>query len=124
MLDRTEKLLRAELQAHPKNGDALIHLGLTLTRSGKFAEATALGRKAADLEKHDPLIKYRLAQMLSLQMYSAQKKKTDEKKKEEALVALRDAVRLSYNFDELANADFYNMYQGPEYRTAIQVAGQ
>ena|GEM_PF-1716036 len=124
MLDRTEKVLRAELQAHPKNTDALIHLGLTLTRLGKFAEATALARKAGELEKNNPMIKYKMAQMLSLQMYSAQKKKTDEKKKEEALVALRDAVRLSYNFDELANADFFNMYQEPEYRTAIQAAGQ
>lgn len=124
MLERTEKILRTELQVHPKNSDALMVLGLTLTRLGKFAEATLLARKAADVDKDNPSIKYKIAQMLSLQMFSAQRKKTDEKKKEEALRTLREAVRLTYNFEELSNADFFNMYQLPEYHAAIQIAGQ
>src|ERR1051325_2281078 len=64
----------------------------------------------------------RIAQMYSLQMYSQKEKKIDEKAKENALRALSDAVRLSYRLDELASADFYNLSDQPEFRTAIEQA--
>ncbi len=124
MLDRAEKVLREEIQKNPKNADALISLGLTLTRLGKFAEAYTLAHKALDLAKDDAVTKYRAAQILSIQMYSEQHKKLDEKKKEEALTLIRDAVARDYNMAELANADFYNMHDQPEFRTASTVSRQ
>ena len=121
-LERAEKMLREEIQKNPKNADALTTLGLTLTRLGKFAEANALARKALDLPGDDVMTKYKAAQILSLQLYSAQKKKTDEKKKQDALVLLREAVGREYNLAELANGDFYNMHDLPEFRAAISVS--
>ena len=121
-LERAEKILREEIQKNPKNTDALTTLGLTLTRLGKFSEANALAHKALELSGDDIVTKYKAAQILSLQLYSAQKKKTDEKKKQEALSLLREAVGREFNLVELANGDFYNMHDQPEFRAAISVS--
>jgi tetratricopeptide (TPR) repeat protein len=121
-LETAEKILREEIRKNPKNTDALTALGLTLSRLGKFAEANALEHKALELAGDDVLTKYRAAEILSLQMYSAQTKKIDEKKKQEALGLLHDAASRDFNLVELANADFYNMHDLPEFRAAISVA--
>ena len=120
LLSKTAALLRSELDRHPKNSRAMIYLALIFTRQGKFPEATALAVKASSLGEADPEVKYKAAQMYSLQMYSSKEKKVDEDKKDEAVKALREALTLRFRLDELANADFYNMFERPEFRTAIQ----
>ena len=119
LLDKLEKALRAKLKAEPNNSGAMIYLALTLTRMGKFPEATTWGQRALELQPDDPTICFRLAQMYSLQMYSPARKKVDDKKKDEATKVLKQALRLSYRLDELTNADFYNMYEHGNFRTVI-----
>ncbi|HTK81278.1 MAG TPA: hypothetical protein VL633_03225 [Bacteroidota bacterium] len=119
LLDKLETALRAKLKMNPSNANAMIYLALTLTRMGRFPEATMWGQKAYELNSSDPVTCFRLAQMYSLQMYSSQRKKTDDKKKEEATKALKQALRLSYRVDELANADFYNMYEHGDFLSVI-----
>jgi hypothetical protein len=97
----------------------MIYLALTLTRLGKFPEATTWGRKGVEMNPTDSNLKYRLAQMYALQMYSSQRKKTDEKKKEDAVKALKEALALNYRLDELTNADFYNMYEHGDFHRVI-----
>jgi TolB-like protein/Tfp pilus assembly protein PilF len=122
LLSKAETVLRAVVQKDPKDVRALMYLALTLTRQGKFPEATELASKAEKTGKDIPEVKYRIAQMYSLQMYSLKEKKVDEKAKENALQALHDAASQSYRFDEIASADFYNLYELPEFRTAIEQA--
>jgi len=124
LLENLEKTLRAELKSSPANSSAMIYLALTLTRLGRFPEATTWGQKAVEVNGSDPTIKYRLAQMYSLQMYSTQRKKLDEKKKDEATRALKNALSVSYRLNELANADFYNMYKYSDFQNVITTAGQ
>jgi tetratricopeptide (TPR) repeat protein len=120
LLAKSETILRAAVQHDPRNAGAMMYLALTLTRQGKFPEAAQLALKAEKTWPDNPEIKYRIAQMYTLQMYSQKEKKIDEKAKENALQALRDAVKLSYRFDELASADFYNLLDQPEFRSAIE----
>jgi TolB-like protein/cytochrome c-type biogenesis protein CcmH/NrfG len=122
LLAKGETILRSAVQKDPKDVRAMTYLALTLTRQGKFTEAADLALKADKAGKDNPEVKYRIAQMYSLQMYSQKEKKIDEKAKENALRALSDAVRLSYRLDELASADFYNLSDQPEFRTAIEQA--
>ncbi len=120
LLSKAESVLRAELKKNPKNARAMIYLALTLTRQGKYGETSDLALKAAALEKRNAEVRYRTAQMYSLQMYSLKEKKIDPKAKENALQALRQAVGLGYRLDELANADFYNLSDQPEFKTTIE----
>jgi tetratricopeptide (TPR) repeat protein len=122
LLGKAETILRAAVQRDPRNARAMLYLALTLTRQGKFPEAAALAVKAAAIDKRNPEVKYMMAQMYSLQMYSQREKKIDENTKEAALKALREAIEGSYRFDEIASADFYNLFERPEFRTAIQQA--
>lgn len=120
LLSRAESLIRAELKKNPRNARAMMNLALTLTRQGKFPEASDLAQRAGALEKSSPELRYRAAQMYSLQMYSLKEKKIDPKAKENALQALKQAVGLGYRLDELANADFFNLSDQPEFKTAIE----
>jgi hypothetical protein len=96
-----------------------MYLALTLTRLGKYPEAVILATKAMNTESKNAIVRYRIAQMYSVQMYSQKKKEIDAKKKEQALKALRDAVALSFRPEELSNGDFYNLSSQPEFRSAI-----
>src|SRR5262249_10161505 len=115
-----ESQLRAEVKKNPKNARALIYLALTLTRQGKYPETSDLAQKAAALDKRSAEVRYRTAQMYSLQMYSLKEKKIDPKAKDNALQALGQAVGLGYRLDELASADFYNLSGQPEFKEAIE----
>ncbi|MBI3765909.1 MAG: hypothetical protein HY277_05335, partial [Ignavibacteriales bacterium] len=115
-----EALLQNEVRLHPKDTRALVYLALTLTRFGKFADATLYARKAIDLEPKNADVIYKIAQVYSLQMYSQKKKEIDPKKKEAALKTLRQAIRINYRLDQLTNADFYNMFDQPEFQSLIQ----
>jgi tetratricopeptide (TPR) repeat protein/TolB-like protein len=120
MLTQTEKTLQGILREDPKNIPALMYLALTLTRLGRFSEATLIAERALTIDPSDDIIYYRLAQIYSLQMYSQREQKLDEKKKAEAIKYLKSALSMNYRFDELTSADFYNMFQQPEFHSVIQ----
>jgi tetratricopeptide (TPR) repeat protein len=120
VLNTVEIQLRAETQQHPKNALAMMFLAKTLTRLGKFTEAISLAQRAAEIDKNNVEVKYQLAQVYSLQMYSSQNKSIDEKKKQEAFRILGAAITMSYRFDQLVSADFFNMVEQPEFQTAIR----
>ncbi len=114
-----EKLLRNLLQEQPKNTDIMMYLALTLTRMGKYPEATVLATKALEVGGNNVAVKYKIAQINSVQMYSQKKKEIDPKKKEDALKALHDAVETNFDIGEITDADFYNLSSQPEFHTAI-----
>lgn len=119
ILRKAEFVLRKEVQLHPKNTNAVMYLALTLTRLGKFPEAISNAKNASQLESGNDWVKYKVAQMYSLQMYSQKKKEIDAKKKGEALKALRDALGLRYRLEEITSGDFYNLYEQAEFRSLI-----
>jgi tetratricopeptide (TPR) repeat protein len=120
LLTQAEERLRALLRSEPKNAEALTYLGLTLTRLGRFSDAVACGRRAVELDPRSADVKYGVAQIYSLQMYSGKKKEIDPKKRDEALRVLKQALTIHYRIDALANADFFNMRDLPEYAQLIR----
>ncbi|MBI1802975.1 MAG: tetratricopeptide repeat protein [Ignavibacteria bacterium] len=120
LLMKLESRLKAHLQLHPRDVRAMVLMAKTLTRLGKFPEATELAKQALKIDPGSPEVRYRIAQVYSLQMYSQKNNAIDEKKKSEALQALRNALAHSFRLDELTNADFYNMYEQSEFRSVLQ----
>ena len=120
ILRKIEQQLRDELKAQPKNAMAMVSLALTLTRLGRFPEATYFALQASGIDSTSADVKYKIAQMYSIQMFSLKKQSIDQKKKEGAVKALKDAVARRYRLDELTNADFYNMHQLQEFLSAIK----
>lgn len=114
-----EKLLIDMLHQNPLNTDAMIFLALTLTRIGRYNEAISIGEKAVAIEPTRALLKYKIAQMYTIQMYSQKDKQFDEKKRDSALKYLTQAVTQNYQLEELVNADFYNLLGRPEFYSAI-----
>jgi tetratricopeptide (TPR) repeat protein len=112
--------LQSVLVKNPSDGVSMATLGLALTRKGQFSEAITLTRRAVTLTPDNPEVLYKAAQVYTLQMYSPRDKKLNESKKNEAIVYLRRAVRLNYRLNEITNADFYNMFDLNEYRSAIE----
>ncbi|HZY10734.1 MAG TPA: tetratricopeptide repeat protein [Bacteroidota bacterium] len=109
LLVSLENFLREELRIRPKNVSAMMYLALTYTREGKYPEALSSAKKALELEGKTAELQYKVAQMYAVQ-----------KKRDEAVNALREAVAIHHHFDELTNADFYNIYDLPEFRSAIK----
>lgn len=118
--ERLVSNLQSVLGKNPSDGVAMATLGLTLTRKGQFSEAITLTRRAVTLAPDNPEVMYKAAQVYTLQMYSPRDKKLNESKKNEAIVYLRRAVRLNYRLNEITNADFYNMFDLREFRSAIE----
>ncbi|MDI6765876.1 MAG: hypothetical protein QME52_03535 [Bacteroidota bacterium] len=120
ILMTAEKLLLDELRQNPTDTKAMIYLALTLTRTGRYNEAISIAEKAAAIDPINALLKYKIAQMYTIQMYSQKEKQYDEKKRDNALKYLREAVALNYQLEEIVNADFYNLLGRPEFYAAIQ----
>ena len=120
ILNKTSMVLQDESRKHQKDAHILMYLALTLTRLGRYSEAIAIADKATALDPLDDIVKYRIAQVYSLQMYVQKEKKLDEKKKDISLKYLHDALALNYRLDEVTSADFYNMYDRLEFRATIQ----
>ncbi len=119
-----EDMLDETVQSHPRDSRALVGLALTMTRLGRFPDAIAYARRAIEADPLSASVKYGVAQMYSLQMYSGKKKDIDSKKKDEALKMLRQAVAAQYRLDELTNADFYNMHDLSEYGAIVQESSE
>jgi TolB-like protein/Flp pilus assembly protein TadD len=119
-LKKLENLLQEQIRKSPKNALPLAYLALAETRLGKFPEAAVIADRAIALDPNNAEVRYKVAQIYSLQMYFQKEKKYDEKKKNLAARYLREAISLNYKFNELVNADFFNMLEKPDYKTAIQ----
>ncbi|MBI4810237.1 MAG: hypothetical protein HY800_02090, partial [Ignavibacteriales bacterium] len=83
ILSKLELLLQNEIRQNPKNFNASAYLALTLTRLGKFTEAIALSERLAAFDPTNAEVKYKIAQMYSIQMYSQKEKQLNKKKKAE-----------------------------------------
>jgi tetratricopeptide (TPR) repeat protein len=112
MLGRLSELLRRDLRVHPQNANAMVCLGLALTRLGKFPEAADLAKKALVVGKSDPGIPYKVAQIYALQ------------KNPEALQILHDAVAGQFRLAELTNGDFYNFRDNQDFYSTIQLSSK
>ncbi|MBI5022190.1 MAG: hypothetical protein HZB59_12205 [Ignavibacteriales bacterium] len=119
-LKKLEILLQDHIRKSPNDARPVAYLALAETRLGKFPEAVAIADRAMALSPDNAEVRYKIAQMYSLQMYFQKEKKYDEKKKNQAARFLREAIALNYKFNELVNADFFNMLEKPDYKTAIQ----
>ncbi|MBA4312412.1 MAG: hypothetical protein C0417_07260 [Chlorobiaceae bacterium] len=119
-LKKLENLLQEQIRKSPKDARPVAYLALAETRLGRFPEAATNAERAMTLDPNNAEVKYKVAQMYSLQMYFQKEKKYDEKKKNQAARYLREAIALNYKFNELVNADFFNMLEKPDYKTAIQ----
>ncbi|MBI5476608.1 MAG: tetratricopeptide repeat protein [Ignavibacteriales bacterium] len=124
LLKKLEEILQEIIRKSPKDARAIVYLALAETRLGKFPEGVSIAQRAMLIAPNDAIVKYKVAQMFSLQMYSQKEKRFDEKKKTEAARYLREAISLNFKIDEIVNADFFNMFDRPEYKTAIQDRGR
>jgi hypothetical protein len=64
---------------------------------------------------------YKAAQVNALQMYSQKNKELDPKRLEETLKYLKDAIKARYTLEEIVDADFFNLFDKKEFRSAIRV---
>lgn len=120
MLKKTENTIQDILRKNPKDTRALAYLALTLTRLGRFSDAIGIADRAVLMDPMNAEVKYHVAQMYSIQMYSQKENKLDEKKKELSLKYLGQALMLNYTLEELTSADFYNMFDRAEFKSIIQ----
>ncbi len=119
ILNRLQNMLQKKIQQTPKDGKMLAYLGLTLTRLGQFPEATGFAERALAVAPHDIELKFMVAQIYSLQMYSSKSKTIDEKKKTTAIQILRTAIASGYRLDLLTSADFFNLYEHGDLNSAM-----
>jgi TolB-like protein/cytochrome c-type biogenesis protein CcmH/NrfG len=121
LLSTAEGLIKAQLQAQPADAEAAAFLTLILTRQGKFTDAVPLAQSILAANAGNAKIAYLVAQMYSLQMYSGKTMSVDEEVKKLCTATIHDALAADYRFDELANGDFYNMYEHSDFKSVIQV---
>ncbi len=120
LLRTLQRMLQAEIQQSPKDSKALMVMAKTMVRLGRFPEATDYARRAMAIDTGDAEMRYQVAQVYAMQMYSVKKKGIDQQQKDMALNELRRALSRSYRLEQITNADFYNMFDQPEFQAAIQ----
>lgn len=106
--ERTIALIEEELQANPQNAEAAAYLGLALSRYGRYKEGQDSGQRALRLASKDPIIRYKVADIYAIQ-----------KKKEEALKALDDAIRTRFLLEEIIDLDLFNISEEPEFLRVV-----
>lgn len=119
-LKKLRNLLTELIRKSPNDAMPVAYLALAETRLGRFPEAVSIAERAMSIEPKNARVKYKVAQMYALQMYSQKEKRYDEKKKNESARYLREAISLNYKFDELVNADFFNMFEKQDFKSALQ----
>jgi hypothetical protein len=125
LLHTLQRMMQAEIQQAPKNANALMIMAKTLTRLGRFPEGADFAQKALSIDTGNVEIRYQVAQVYAMQMYSIKKKGTDQGKKDAALYELHRAVSRSFRIEQLVSADFFNMVDQPEFQGLLQTtAGQ
>ena len=115
-----ESSLRAHVKASPGDTRARMYLGLTLTRLGRYADATAIGEAAVKADTANVEAKYLLARIYALQMYSNQTKSVDSTRSTRATELMRQALQRRFDDDQLCSADLYNLYSHGDIRSLIQ----
>ena len=121
LLGTAEGLIKTLLIAQPQDAEAAATLALILTRQGKFTDAVPLAQRLVASNPGNARIAYRVAQMYALQMYSGKTLSVDEPTKKLCIETLQSALAADYRFEELANGDFYNMYEHGDFASVIQV---
>jgi tetratricopeptide (TPR) repeat protein len=121
LLGVAEGLIKTDLAARPQDGEAAATLALILTRQGKFTDAVPLAERTLAANPGNARINYILAQMYALQMYSGKTLTVDEEVKKSCIASIHDALAVDFRFEELANGDFYNMYEHGDFASVIQV---
>jgi len=106
--EKTISLIRQELQANPHDAVATAYLGLALSRYGQYEEGAESARRAMNLASANPVVLYKVADIYSIQ-----------KKKEEALKALDDAIRVRFLLEEVVDLDLFNISEEPEFLRVI-----
>jgi class 3 adenylate cyclase/Tfp pilus assembly protein PilF/TolB-like protein len=106
--EKAISVIEQELQARPQNALASAYLGLALSRYGRYKEGEANVKRAVQSAPNDPVIKYKLADMYSIQKNNA-----------EALKALDEAIRLRYILEEVVDLDLFNINEDPAFIQTI-----
>lgn len=106
--EKTISLIRQELQANPQDALATAYLGLALSRYGRYEEGAENGQRAISLASTNPLVLYKVADIYSIQ-----------KKKEEALKALDDAIKIRFMLEEIVDLDLYHLSEEPEFPQVV-----
>lgn len=106
--EKTIAVIQQELQERPQNALAVVYLGLAYSRFGRFTEGEANGKKAAQMAPNNLTIRYKLADMYSIQ-----------KKKPEAIKELREAIKNRYVLAEIVDQDLFNAKDEPEFLQTI-----
>lgn len=120
LLERNVRLLQTLLKSDPGNPEKTMYLALTLTRLGRYPEATGLTRRMVEQWGKSAFVLYKAAQVSALQMYSQKKRETDPKKQQEVLDFLKTAMRHRFILQEVVDGDFYNVFEKKEFRSAIR----
>jgi class 3 adenylate cyclase/predicted Zn-dependent protease/TolB-like protein len=105
-------LAESLLTIYPNDGSVLSYLGLLRVRFRADERAKSLIDRAITLYPNVAEYRYRKANVHAI---------LGEKEKESALDALREAVRMEYNFSELLNPDFDAINQEPEFLEILVV---
>ncbi|MGH9428131.1 MAG: tetratricopeptide repeat protein, partial [Terriglobia bacterium] len=103
-IDKTQQ----ELEDNPDNVIAVAYQGLAYSRYGRFPDGEASGKKALEMAPKSLTIRYRLADLYSIQ-----------KKKAQAITALKDALNSRYILAEIVDLDLFNISDEPEFQQAI-----
>ena len=120
LLEKNVKLIQAALKTDAGEPRKTMILALTLTRLGRYAEASTLAKRMVE-QVGSPYVLYKAAQVNALQLYSQKNREIDPHRLEETLKYLRTAVQAKFVLDEIIDADFFNLFDKPEFRTAIRV---
>jgi TolB-like protein/Tfp pilus assembly protein PilF len=120
LFERNVRLIQAALKSDPGDPEKTMYLALTLTRLGRYPEASNLTRRMVEQWGKSAFVQYKAAQVSALQMYSQKKKETDPKKQEEVLAFLKTAMRQRFMLQEIVDGDFYNVFDKKEFRSAIR----
>lgn len=106
--EKTIAKLQKELQRDPRNALAFAYLALAYSRYGRFPDGEANGKKALQMAPNNLTVKYKLADMYSVQ-----------KKKPEAIAALKEALSSRFILTEIADLDLYNVSDEPGFQQTI-----
>ena len=106
--EKTIAKLQREIQQNPQNVLAVAYLGLAYSRYGRFLDGEAYGKKALQMAPNNLTIKYKLADLYSVQ-----------KKKSEAITSLKEALKSRYILAEIVDLDLFNVSDEPEFQQII-----
>lgn len=129
ILKKTLEILEKESKlSNFKNPDIEAYIALVYTRIGRFSEAIRYSERIRKLSTENPLINYKIARMYAMQAgandtlyYDKKTKKPVLKEFIKSIDFLKKAIQLHYSYEEILDADFYNLRRTPEFFEAIKI---